>query len=517
VNADQAFVTVREALEQRLGAAGSVFSPQQTHPEPIVFRAPGKPALAFLFYDLTQSEPEHLKKVLHDAHAGDLAAFESVRANRVKPLGVMPCWLGAAQQDFSSDSPATLPRPVRRGSTGPWRYRYTVKDRGLDFRGQVARKRGIEPVPVLILDAMPDWSRARRQAKRFAPVNAQLPELLDFLGDVSLPDWHTQALESLDTAGVKVAPRRNSRGQGLDATDHALFIAGLIHDLAPANPISLRPVLNRDGVGDLYLLLRVLQEVVASKPPEQPLIITMALGFMPQREYLPYVWYGVQRPNDADFVGDVQIAGEARDQAWITSNPAEMKRTMGLLQGGLDELGGYLLANNCLGVAAVGNDSLRRVEAGRPRFGPRYPASDEAVMGVAATTVDPDLAADYSNMGEELEAGDHIATFGGGMRPAADTPRDGVFGVFTTLRYPRGPRDKAGPLRNDNGWAEWSGTSFATAIASGLVAGFWTLGRAERPQVCATDVLAEFHARARHYASAVRTPSVAMRGAWERA
>jgi hypothetical protein len=514
---DQAHAAVRQAVEQLAGSTGGVFNPQQTRETPVVLRAPGKPPLAFLFYDLAEATHNRVKQVIYSAHT-NMAAFDAVRGDGVIPVGIMPSWLGSSQQDFSDGSPATLPRPVRRRASARWRYRYsyTATDRGLDFRPRLNRGRNLTPVPVLVLDTPPDWRRAQRQARRFADTNTQLPELLDFLGDTGLPDWHTQALDEFDAIGLKLATTADGRERGHDIGDHALFIAGLIHDLAPRSPISIRPVLNRNGVGDLYLLLRVLQDVLENKPRGEPLIVNMSLGFMPKQEYLPWVWYGVEHPNDQDFVGDAPIDGAALDQAWLVGNRAEVQRTQSLLQGGLDELGAYLIANNVFGVAAAGNDSLRRVQSGRPRFGPRFPASDEAVLGVAATTFDATAAAVYSNVGDELEFGDHIATFGGGMRAASDTPRDGVIGVYTAPSYPRGPRDRSADLHNDNGWAEWSGTSFSAAIAAGLVAGYWTLELAERPDLSAAAVLEEFHRLARHYALEVRTPSIAIGGDWER-
>jgi subtilase family protein len=506
---EQAHARVREALEQQLaGGSGGLFSGRQSRQSPIVFRAEGKPPLAFLFFELEQADHANAKKAVHDAQSP--ASLDRMRESGFDPLGIMPHWLGSAMQDFSGGSPATLPRPTRpRRSTSRWRRRHTATDRGLDFRDRLARGRGLSPVPVLVLDTPPDWGRAQRQARRFADMNAQLPELLEFLGDTSVPGWHADALLALDRSGLKLARTRTRRG-GHDISDHALFIAGLIHDLAPTSQISLRPVLNRFGVGDLHLLLQVLADVTGSKPREQPMVINMSLGFLPRLEYLPWIWYGVQRPNDPDFAGDVAIRDEPRDQAWLIANRGEVNRTRDLLHGGLDLLGSYLLANNCFAVAAAGNDSLSRVERGGPRFGPRFPARDEAVLGVAATTANPDTAADYSNVGEAVEIGDHIATFGGGVRGDTDTPRDGVIGVYTAPNYP------GADAKNDNGWAEWSGTSFSTAIASGLVAGYWTVQRAMNPNLGAAEVLSQFHGLAPHYAPALRTASIAVEGEWER-
>jgi hypothetical protein len=510
----RAHASVRQAIEQNVaGHSGGFFSHAQSRQTPIIFRAEGKPPLAFLFFELDQSEHDYVKKAVHDAQAANLAAFDTVRGAGVTPLGVMPHWLGSAQQDYSDGSPATLPRPTRPRRAGRWRYRYTPTDRGLDFRARLSRGRGLSPVPVLILDTPPDWRRAHRQARRFQDTNAQLPELLDFLGDTSLPGWHTDALGALETSGLKLARTPDGRLRSHDVSDHALFIAGLVHDLAPTSRVSLHPVLNRFGVGDLHLLLQVLQDITASKPVDQPLVINMSLGFIPKLEYLPWLWYGVQRPNDPDFVPDVAIRDEPRDQAWLVANRGEVDRTRGLLHGGLDQLGSYLLANNCFGVAAAGNDSLRRVEEGYPRFGPRFPARDAAVLGVAATTSDPTAAAAYSNVGEDVEIGDHVATFGGGVRAADDVPRGGVISVFTAPTYPRGNAAEAPP--NQNGWAEWSGTSFATGIASGLVAGYWTIQRARRPNLGAREVLSEFHRLARDYAPALRTASIGVEGEWQ--
>lgn len=513
----QAHTLARETLEQQLaGRTGGLFSLQQSRQAPIVFRAPNRPPLAFLFFDLESPEHENVKKAIFDVQSS--STLDRLRERGLTPRGIMPHWLASAQQDFSDGSPATLPVPTKpRRGRGPWRYRYTSADRALDFRPRLTSARRLQPVRVLILDTPPDWRRAQRQAERFGDVNGQLPELLEFLGDTALPDWHSQALGALDSTGLRLARTPDGRGRNFDFSDHALFISGLIHDLAPTSPIGLRPVLTRYGVGDLHLFLQVLRDALEAKPEDEPLIVNISLGFMPKPEYVPWLWYGIRRPNDPDFVGDVGIRDEPRDQSWLVANRTEVERTRGLLQGGVTELGAYLLGNNCFGVAAAGNDSLNRVLRGAPRFGPRFPARDGAMLGVAATMRDPEQAAPYSNVGEEIEVGDHVATFGGGVRPDPDdpdTPRDGVIGVFTDTKFPSPERGSAAGT-NDNGWAEWSGTSFATAIASGLAAGYWTLERVKRPTLGAGEVLSEFHRLAPHYAAALRTPSIAITGEWQ--
>jgi hypothetical protein len=256
----------------------------------------------------------------------------------------------------------------------------------------------------------------------------------------------------------------------------------------------------------------VLADIVADKSDDEPLVINMSLGFMPKLEHIPWMWYGVEYPNE-DFVNDAPIPGEPpRDRRWLAEHTREVEQTAQLLHGGLEQLARYLLENNILGVAAAGNDSQKRVEAGRPRLGPRIPARYRSILGVGATTRDPAQAAIYSNVGDEYELGDHISTFGGDMDPHTREPRDGVIGVYTAPTFPRGKNTPA--LENTSGWAAWSGTSFATGIASGLVANYWAVRSAERPDTPAERVLEEFNDVAHGYVPALRTRSVGMRGEW---
>ena len=504
---------VAEAIQQQLaGSTGGVVGPSHQQPEPIVFRAPGRPPLGFLFYDLEQQTHQPVKEVVNGLHrngGADLAT--SLERVGISPVGVMPHWLASCQPWHQDGSPASVPGPARPPGEGRWRYRYTARQADLNTRARAAELPDSAQVPVLVLDTAPRWSHARQQAERFAASNAALAEVFERLSEHPLQEWHRQAARQMRDDGLALAPSPDGREQNYDMSDHGLFVAGLIHDLAPHADLRLRPVLNPRGVGNLHLLLRVLADEVAGKDPRAPLAINMSLGFGPKLEHLAWMWYGVSRPNDPDFWPDAPTAGaaDAHDRPWLAGQRDEVSRTLYQLHSGVDHLMRYLLANNCLGIAAAGNDSRRRAETGEPRFGPRLPARYESVLGVAATRGEPDQAASYSNAGDELEYGDHIATFGGEV-DASNQPHPGAIGVYTAATYPGGQD-------NTTGWAAWSGTSFATAIAAGVVAGYWAEQREADPGTSAESILLRFNQLAGSYAPALRTPSFAVDGAWERA
>jgi subtilisin family serine protease len=169
------------------------------------------------------------------------------------------------------------------------------------------------------------------------------------------------------------------------------------------------------------------------------------------------------------------------------------------------------LANNCLGVAAAGNDSYPRFKKGRPRLGPRIPALYRSILGVGATTTDLEEGAPYSNVGDVLEFGDHVSTLGGDIT-SNDEPLDGVVGVYSSHSFPGVGGEAAIP--NETGFASWSGTSFATGIVSGLVAGFWTQERAHGQEAHAADILTGFSTLATEYTPALRTAAIGVRGEW---
>jgi hypothetical protein len=473
-----------------------------TRTRSFVFDAPGESrSLVFSFFKI---DDDGSPTGVRDACAQLQDQLDAIGGPDVETIGVMPHWHTQAHEGYLGPSPASFPRPVYPDQVPQgWTRRFYQPINGrFDLAASAA---DVAAVPVTVLDTLPDLKRARDRATTFAREahNTQLGETVDWVRRHSRLDRRYRA-ERADIATHHQAGRRAP--DAANVADHGLFVSSLIHGLAPRAPITLEPALDDDGQGDLSLLLLGLERVLAHKRPEEPRVVNLSLGVRPHPARLPAAWYGLPRPQDPDYHPLRALATPGCDARWVATNRRRIGQTVDLLEAGLRELGRYLSLNNCLVVAAAGNDSLALVESRRARLEPRLPARFDTVLGVAATTSNPRQAARYSNVGDERELGDHIATFGGNASDVLE-PEDGVIGVYAG-EFPDG-------RPNETGWAFWSGTSFAAGIMSGLVATYWAL----RPELDAAAVLADLHAEATTfgpYVPALRTPAIEVRGRWGR-
>lgn len=477
------------------------------------FNAPGQPnSLVFAFHKLAdQASPRAVRNAVEVVHQ----QRDSLSTDDVEVISAMPHWHLRAHEGSVGGSPGSRPRPVYPDQVpAGWKSRfYQPVNPRLDVRRALSLADS-QSVPVAVLDTKPNLDQARARGIEFQSQasNDQLLETVDWLlkSPASDAEYAQEIIEIEQHHAATAPPDAGSEPDPYRMPDHGLFVAGLIHGIAPRSSIRLEPVLDEMGVGDLSLLLIGLQRVLHGKAEHAPQIINLSLGFLPHPARLPAAWYGLHRPQDAAYVHADEMFDPRRDERWVTRNRAEVGRTMDLLEVGLRELGAYLSLNNCLVIAAAGNDSLAQVDARQARLEPRLPARFETVLGVAATTSNPRQPARYSNVGDERELGDHVATFGGN---ASDTlePEDGVIGIYSG----EFPDERT----NETGWAFWSGTSFATAIVSGIAANFWTSRSARQPDLSAAGILADLHAEASAFGphvAALRTPSIEMRGRWGR-
>jgi hypothetical protein len=496
---DQLHATVRDLLGRH---ASQHVAPDPGSLRSFVFSAPQEDsALAFLFQELVSADSIPTVKGAVEALQGQIG---NLRTNQVDVLGVMPHWHTRAHEMSSGGSPGSLPAPVPPGTVrrGARRWRYQP---GPDSLRQTD---GRTPIPIAVLDTRIDLANAQRRGEQLRTsggTNEQLLETVTWLQQHDVAPGAPRQREWNEVARHHAAPDPDEPKPYL-MPDHALFVSGLIHGLAPQSPLTLLPALDETGSGDLSLLLAALRDVLDRKQPDAPQIINLSLGFRPHPAHLAAAWHGFDL-SDATYQRATVMFDENHDQRWAASHAHEVARRSEQLQAGLSELGRYLSLNNCLVVAAAGNDS----EPGEARLEPRLPARFETVLGVAATTHDPKQPASYSNVGDERRLGDHVATFGGD-RGAAFEPRDGVVGIYSG-EFPPQRTGQAAP-DNATGWAYWSGTSFATALVSGIAANVW----ATRPTAHASEILADIHSAAVEagaYVPALRTPSIAISGDWD--
>jgi len=402
-----------------------------------------QPSLALFFHvrhtDPAITDPAPLALSYLQAH------LEQLAQEGLAILSAMPNWLVAAAPVFYSDGGPALPPhpapsidvPAADGMPVGWRF---------SFLDQVAQLHptGTEDVVVAVLDTAYHADRVRSSATR--------PEFRrNWLLQRLAADLRSESgLFEIEYNRYAVS---NEARTGHDfynepryyfMSDHGLFISGIIRDIAPKARIRLVRILNDYGCCDLYNLFAALtdleQELVSGAI--RRLVINLSLAIMPDIRRLPTIWF--------------------ENRTWPSTHLNGVMRLLNQLEEGLRLLFESLYAHGALVVAAAGNDSASTTKQGKSPRPPRAPARYSTTMSVTAVNSQHE-AARYANAAciAPLDAG--IATFGGdsyGFTDANGLP-DAVRGIYIAPTFPSGEP-------NSSGWADWSGTSFATPIISAL-------------------------------------------------
>jgi len=339
-------------------------------------------------------------------------------------------------------------------------------------------------VTVLVLDTLPRLQQIYQAVASSGDSNGLLLDIVENVTlnyqvlsdvlDVPSPD---QPATGKDITGKLV---------GFPMSDHGLFVAGIIRDLAPDAHVECIRVLNDYGVGDTTMLIDALTSIqnrLSAINPETgepgdlyntPAVVNMSLVATPANEDLANWGYS-----------DFSIA------------PAR-KGLLYPIQA--------LAAQGVVFAASAGNDTDPRDTMMNPsgkRWGPRYPAAfaypmpnDYAEPGIptiipAGAVNQAGAASAYSNYPGALG----IGTYGGDMPKASAAAPDAITGtqVQPPIDAPRGihtdpfypalaetdplPMHSPAPIAYPeyqpapaDTWAYWSGTSFATPIVSALAA-----------------------------------------------
>jgi subtilisin family serine protease len=203
-----------------------------------------------------------------------------------------------------------------------------------------------------------------------------------------------------------------------DVSDHGLFVAGLVHAVAPQSSITLSRVLDTYGQGDLYTLTRELhafnREVIAAGTSLDGAVINLSLGVHP--------------PPNAAALG----------------LPPDIIALLTAIQGA-DGFGIVV-------VAAAGNDS--NLASVAPL---QLPGAYPSVIGVAGSSAQRGRSC-FSNSGD-------IAAPGGNGVGASCTPPSPCPPACANQ-----PISIVLPGAGESGYAYWPGTSFASPLVAGAAA-----------------------------------------------
>jgi hypothetical protein len=270
-----------------------------------------------------------------------------------------------------------------------------------------------------------------------------------------------------------------SEDHDYEMSDHGLFVAGIIHSLAKKAKIHLFQVLNRYGVGDLASIARGLEKVISTYPNGN-LVVNMSLTLE-----FPLEEAHITTEDAQGRELGLQILSQKRP--WLVDIICRLinlicmiiEYLFGLRLPGCEaswfERQALPLLSICRSVNTLGSDIIaaagnKRKTGYRPQA--LYPAAFPDVLGVGALPKYPNpppdpntrlATASYSNFSDSPE-GTGIATFGG--EPG---PYNGILGIY--LREFPAPKDSNRPAtESTNGWAWWCGTSFATAVMTGMTA-----------------------------------------------
>lgn len=381
-------------------------------------------------------------------------ADASAGAPRVS--GAIPNWTaGAAIERNGSGSPGAKPTPLAQQpdpalELAAWqqgllemlaRTSVEVRDRAEDLGAGVH---------IYILDTIPDQVDIERAPERWRS-NTLLGALLD-----------SERLKLHYAGGSHLMQQIDLYHDNANyvMSDHGLFVASIIHALAPKATLHLVEVLNPYGVGSLLSIANGFAIAAQALPQEpdgatsQRLIVNASLGF----EIPAAVEKWLEHIHKKDPFWQPYSTSDIET---FTDPLLEMCKLFADPQG----------STKLRVVAAAGNDH----GAGDPQRPPaRYPAAFEAVLGVGA--LDHKQAfTDYTNQ-QDNPPGDGVVMFGGERvnNPASPQngktdPAFGMPGIYIGA-FPDGEPNTAG-------WARWAGTSFATPLITGAIAVLMSQGR----------------------------------------
>lgn len=348
--------------------------------------------------------------------------------------GVSPNWLTCVASEVGGGAPVRI-RPPRsfHGNRKAAPYRFNDLMMRLHAHGLDGDGTGVD---VVILDTAPS-SHDLVAARKEWPDHPIISSLLGPSGKLQLhPASYSELLRLGNTS-------LNDYDHKL--VDHGLFVAGIIHSIAPKADIHLMEVMNHRGIGDFMSFVQGLHKVRTEIcDPERKLVINCSWILEFPCDDLHCRHRNEIGDPDADFERAVLEFAKG-DQA-----------TPLMLEFLFNQF--YSLGRQA--IAAAGNDSGRKHTR---QIASHYPAALENVTEVdmspktlEKTNNGTYESSIYSKLSERPES-TVIMPLG-----RQEGNEEGVLGVYLG-EFPDGSP-------NGSKWAWWSGSSFATPILTGAVA-----------------------------------------------
>lgn len=382
-----------------------------------------------------------------------------LNGQRVPISAASPNWVWAGTPFVPQGCPLTPPIPVDDACSF-WHFQLPLLSPA-DLRSMTG-----EGVTVFVLDTLPDREVIERATTRAGDDNLLLFDVsrnVTFNYDI----WNYWTTQPGDPSIPALAVGKDVYGRhyAFKMPDHGLFIAGIVHDIAPHARVECVRVLNDYCVGDSNLFLNALYYIqnrmsAGGDLYQRPVVINLS-------NVMPTI---------------AEAVAEGLDPNAGVPDSVLMQINSSLLA--LAQLDAIILAS-------AGNEADLREDPAAMRPPALYPAAFGAPPPINTGfppihQVIPVGAVDKNGNATSYSCfpgPNGIATYGGEV-PAVDpadppsndpdvTVSDAVRGIYSGLRYPALSEDSpADPYKapNNRGWASWIGTSFATPIVSAVAA-----------------------------------------------
>jgi hypothetical protein len=387
------------------------------------------------------------------AAAGEAQAGAPAQPGQLTLRQASPNWLAAgAGQHNGSGGPGGRPYPpdltsldgANADGVQPWEF---VPVPGLELPPS-PEQRG-DGVHIYILDTAPDsqalntayqnWRQPVEPSPPLPPNASYVPNpVIERLVDPQNPN----RLDVIYANPASILQQADFfiEDHNYVMSDHGLFVAGIIHAIAPAATLHLVEVLNPYGVGTLESIARGFA-LAASQVDARPKLLVNASLF-----------FDLPQPDDQWLATLIE-----EDPFWRNFTPEQINATVDPIRQ-IFALLAPAEASPFVGVvAAAGNDGTNSLTQPPPA---RFPAAFPGVLGVGALKKNLTVA-EYSNIAD-TPASDGIAAYGGDKTGDYADPVTGILGIYTG-DFPSGAANRLGLAR-------WSGTSFATPVITGTIA-----------------------------------------------